>query len=297
MGYLSGPVNSLTDFQVEYAGLLMGPGTPYGLPPTWTFLDSAPARTTDTARAWGDGSWSGPDFADTATWQLPIEISPIPGIPFAAAVMQLRAVLAISQASRPLWVKIPGMALQGIRAKCTQRSIPIDHGFELGTLAVGAVQWRAPNPVWQSMPRANTLSPATNAAGLGFPLFTAYTGTGAVLDYGVTAAAPYAAVLTNSGNTAAAPVAVVSGPTAGFQLAVDGHIVAYSDTLSGTDQVTVDWATGRAYLSAAGSSPVDRTYLLTARDFTGLVPPSGSATVTYAGTGGTAVVTSADLWR
>jgi hypothetical protein len=174
------------------------------------------------------------------------------------------------------------MALQGIRAKCTQRSIPIDHGFELGTLAVGAVQWRAPNPIWQSMPRTVVLTPATNAAGLGFPLFAPYTGTAAVLDYGITVAAAYGAVLTNSGNV---------------QIAVDGHAISYSDTLAATDQVTIDWATGRAYLSTSGSAPVDRTYLLTARDFTGLVPAGGAVAITYAGTGGSAAVTSADLWR
>ena len=33
VGYLGSPINTLTDYQVEFNGLLMGPGTPYDVPP------------------------------------------------------------------------------------------------------------------------------------------------------------------------------------------------------------------------------------------------------------------------
>lgn len=295
MAYLTGPTRTLADFQVEYAGLLLGPGTPYDLPPTWTFLDSPPVKSMDTAKPWADGSWSGPDFADVIAWQIPVELAPDAGVSFADALSAYERTIAIAKASRPLWVKLPGRPVRGIPARVNQRSLPIDLGF--GQLIAGAVQWRAPNPIWQSLPRTVTLTPATSPAGLDFPLFDPAGADIAVLDFGAGGAASYAQVISNAGNTDAPPAAVATGPTAGFQVTINGRIVAYSDTLLAGDTVSLDWATGRAYLSVSGSAPVDRTYLLTARDFSGVIPAGGSATVTFAGTGGTCAVTTADLWR
>jgi hypothetical protein len=295
MAYLSGPVHSLADFQLEYAGLLMGAGTAYDLPPTWTFFDSAPVKSMEQQRPWGDGSWAGPDFADVATWQVPVEVVAAGGVTFPAAIAALMQACSISKASRPLWVKVPGFEARGIRARTAQRSLPMDLGW--GQYTLGAVQWRAPYPVWQSLPRQLTLKPSTGTAGLDFPLFTAYGGSSSpVLDYGLATAAAYAGIVTNAGNVDAPPVAVVTGPTNGWQLTLDGHIVASSMVLGAQDVVTVDYASGRAQLSSFGSAPVDRTTQLSGRDFAP-VPAGGISTVTFAGTGGSAAFTTADLWR
>jgi hypothetical protein len=295
VAYLSGPVHQLADFQLEYAGLLMGPGTAYDVPPTWSFLDSSPVRSMEQARVWGDGSWAGPDFADVATWQMPVELVAAPGVTFPQAVLGLMRAFTIAKASRPLWVKIPGMDVRGIPARTAQRSIPIDLGW--GQYSLGAVQWRAPGGVWQTLPRTLTLQPSTGPAALDFPLFATYGGSSTpVLDFGLATAAAYAGVLTNGGNTDAPPVVQVTGPTSGWQVTIDGHIVASSAVLGAQDVVTVDYATGRAQLSSYGSTPVDRTTQLSSRDFAS-VPAGGTSTATFAGTGGTAVITTADLWR
>ena len=47
VGYLGSPINILTDYQVEFNGLLMGPGTAYDIPPVWNFLDLAALKTMD----------------------------------------------------------------------------------------------------------------------------------------------------------------------------------------------------------------------------------------------------------
>ncbi|WP_043993548.1 hypothetical protein [Leifsonia xyli] len=74
MGYLTGPVNTLADYQVEFNGFLMRPGTAYDLPPGCDFFDMAAIKTMDQQRVWADGSWSGPDFAGVLTPTLPMNV-------------------------------------------------------------------------------------------------------------------------------------------------------------------------------------------------------------------------------
>lgn len=294
---LSGPVNALTDFQAEFNGLLMGPGTPYDFPPSLDWLDMPAVKTMDQARTGADGSWSGPDFADVRTITATVEIKAAPVSAFEAACVAYLQHFPVQTTDRPLWMKLPGFPIMGIGARVSKRTLPIDIGFELGTIATAAVQWRAPNPAWQSVARSASLQPGTATSGLHFPLFLPYSGSGTYLDFGTTSQAATSATLTNAGNTPARPYVTVSGPIlGGFTVAIDGHPVTYSADLASGDIVTIDYATGRATLSSGGSAAVDRTYLLTARNFTS-IPAGGSSTVTFGAASGTCTVTTADLWR
>jgi hypothetical protein len=172
MGYLTGPINTLTDFQVEFNGFLMGNGTPYEIPPTCDFLDMAAIKTMDQQRTWADGSWSGPDFADVVLPSMPVEISGATLAAFQANVAAFRNAFVPQTAPTPLWVKLPGMAVQGIPAKANKRSMPI--GLEWnGGFTAAAVQWRCPDPAWQSLPRSLVLAGGSaGSSGMVFPLFT-----------------------------------------------------------------------------------------------------------------------------
>lgn len=294
---LTGPSNTLTDFQAEFDGFLLGPGTPFTFEPNLDWLDMPALKTMDQARVAADGSWSGPDFADVRTITATIDISASPAAVFQAACAAYLQQFGVQTADLPLWMKLPGFPVMGIGARVTKRTLPIDIGFELSTLATAAVQWRSPNPAWQSLPRTTVLKPSTGASGLDFPLFTTWTtSTGNVLDFGVTSIGAYAAILTNAGNTDAAPLVAVQGPTNGWQITLDGHVIASTVPLAPNEVMTIDFATGRAQLSSYASSAVDRTYQLSSRDFA-VVPAGGHSTITYTGTGGTATVTTADLWR
>jgi hypothetical protein len=172
MGYLTGPINTLTDFQVEFNGFLMGNGTPYEIPPTCDFLDMAAIKTMDQQRTWADGSWSGPDYADVVLPSMPVEISGATLAAFQANVAAFRNAFVPQTAPTPLWVKLPGMAVQGIPAKANKRSMPI--GLEWnGGFTAAAVQWRCPDPAWQSLPRSLVLAGGSaGSSGMVFPLFT-----------------------------------------------------------------------------------------------------------------------------
>ena len=293
MGYLTGPVNVLTDYTVEYNGLLMGGTSAYEIPPAWNFLDMAALKTMDQARTWADGSWSGPDFSDVLLPDMPLEVTASSTVTFNAAVAALRSIFLPQLSAQPLWVKLPGMAAMGIAAKVNKRVIPIEMSW-IGGFSTAAVQWRCPDPVWQSVPR--TVSLAANGAtvsGLSYPLFVPASGTyvsPGALDFGSTAVATSSATLTNSGNSPAWPVVVVTGPAPSFTIILDGNTVAYGQAIPAGQTVTIDYKSGLATLTGN----LDRTYALTARNFTAVTVTSS---VLYSASSGTATVTVADMSR
>jgi hypothetical protein len=300
MGYIAGPVHTLADYQVEYDGFLMGAGTEFGLPPIWEFLDLAPLKTMDEARDWADGSYTGTDFADILTPSLDVEITGTSPADYAANVMAFRNQFTIGPAL-PLWVKLPGFDPFGIAAKVNKRVIPIDQTWE-SSLTVASLQWRMTDPVWQSVPRSSSLSASGSAlSGMVFPLLSWATGTYAVpgtIDFGSTATSSSGAILTNAGNADSWAYVVITGPCpGGFTVVLDGDSVTYSDDVPTGATVIIDYKSGTAQLVTGGGS-VDRTYVLTARNFSP-VPGESSATLQFlfAATSGSAVVSNADMWR
>ena len=294
MGYLTGPVNTLTDYQVEFNGFLLGPGTSYDIPPVWNFLDMAALKTMDQSRVWADGSWSGPDFADVLLPSMAVEVKGATQSAFTAAVQALQAAFAPNYVAVPLWVKLPGMPAMGIPAKTNKRNIPIDLTWN-GNFSQAAVQWRCPDPAWQSVPRSVTLSAAgSSVSGMVFPLFAPASGSyvqPGALDFGSTTVSSSAGVLTNSGNSPAWPVAVLSGPTTiPATIQVDGNAVTYSQPIPAGQTVTIDYKSGFATFTGG----VDRTYALTSRFFSAV---SSSSPVFYTADGGYATVTVADMSR
>ena len=294
VGYLGAPINNLADYQVEFNGLLLGPGTAYDIPPVWNFLDLAALKTMDQARVWADGSWSGPDFADVLLPSMSVEVKGSTAALFAAAVQALRTTFAPQLIAAPLWVKLPGMPAMGIAAKTNKRTIPIDLTWN-GNFSQAAVQWRCPDPVWQSVSRSINLS-ASGAAvsGMAFPLFTPATGTyvqPGFLDFGSSTVSGSGAILTNTGNTPAWPVVTLNGPTTiPATIQIDGNAVTYSQPIPAGQSVTVDYKSGYATLTGN----VDGTYALSSRLFTAV---SSSSPVFYTADGGNATVTIADVSR
>lgn len=294
LGYLGAPINILTDYQIEFNGLLMGPGTAYDIPPVWNFLDLAALKTMDQARVWADGSWSGPDFADVLLPSIPLEVKGSTAALFTAAVQALQAAFVPQLVAAPLWVKLPGMPAMGIAAKTNKRSIPIDLTWN-GNFSQAAVQWRCPDPVWQSVSRSTTLAASgTSVSGLAFPLFTPASGSyvqPGFLDFGSVAVSSSSGTVTNSGNTPAWPVVVLSGPTTvPATILIDGNAVTYSQPIPAGQSVTIDYKSGYAFLTGN----VDRTYALTSRMFSAV---SYSSPVFYTADGGYATVTVADVSR
>ena len=294
VGYLGSPINNLADYQVEFNGILMGPGTAYDIPPVWNFLDLAALKTMDQARVWADGSWSGPDFADVLLPEMSVEVKGATAALFVAAVQALRSAFAPQTIAAPLWVKLPGFPAMGIPAKTNKRKIPIDLTWN-GNFSQAAVQWRCPDPVWQSVSRTITVSASSLAvSGMVFPLFAPASGTyvqPGALDFGSTTVSSSSGILTNSGNSPAWPIVVLNGPTTvPATIQIDGNAVTYSQPIPAGQTLTIDYKSGRATLTGN----VDRTYALTSRQFSAV---SSTSSVFYSADGGNATVTVADMSR
>jgi hypothetical protein len=173
MTYIAPPVHTLADFQIEYNGLLMGNGTPYYLPPdgSWAFFDMAAVKTMDQARTWADGSWSGPDFADVALPSVNFHVDAADPVTFANLVAAFWQAFGPQAVSQPLWVKLPNMPVRGVAAKAHKRVLPATNIWS--THAEGALQWRCPDPAWQTASRSLVLTGGgAGASGMVFPLFT-----------------------------------------------------------------------------------------------------------------------------
>lgn len=296
MSYLTGPVNNLQDYQVEFNGFLMGPGTNYELPQgTADFLNMPPVKNMDVQRIWADGSFSGPDFADVFLPQLEVEVYG-PDLPtFQAAVLAFRNAFSPGAVALPFWVKVPGAPAMGLSAKVNKRDIPLTWGWN-GGLITAQLQFRVTDPVWQSVPRtAHVAASGSSQSGLVFPMFNVASGTyvvPGVADFGSTVVTSASATLTNAGNTPAWPVVTVPGPSAGFTVILDGNQVVYRTALQTSDSVSIDYATGLATLNGL----VDRTTSLGLRQFSA-VPAGGSSSLFLSAASGTGQATTADMWR
>jgi hypothetical protein len=285
MTYIAPPVHTLADFQIEYNGLLMGNGTPYYLPPdgSWAFFDMAAVKTMDQARTWADGSWSGPDFSDVALPSVNFHVDAADPVTFANLVAAFWQAFGPQAVSQPLWVKLPNMPVRGVAAKPHKRVLPATNIWS--THAEGALQWRCPDPAWQSIPRSLVLTGAGAAlTGMTFPLFAAVFD---VLDFGATGTAAASGTLTNAGNTPAWPVAVITAPGS---LIIDGFTVTYAQAIPAGQTVTIDYKAGTATLTG----DIDRTTQLTVRQFS---PVTSSSSVFFSAASGTATLTVADIWR
>lgn len=191
------------DWQIEFRGLLLGSGTPYG----WQSLEGWDQTVTlgNKPRNSGDGSYPGngrrPERVITWAFQMHPEAS---GFATAVAAVEQMAATVRDATEHPL-VIADRTATRMVYAKCSRLAMPRDRLFAAGIVKCG-LQWVASNPaklglVEQSVTIA---APSVGSGGLAYPL--AYP-----LTYG-TAGSPSNATCTNDGPEPADPVLTFAGP-------------------------------------------------------------------------------------
>lgn len=293
MSLLGAPSHVLSDWQVEYNGLVMGAGTDFELPPGLNVLDLAPVRTMDVQKLWGDGDYSGPDFADIGAVSIPVEIYGGTATQFAENVKAFRHTFGVQASPQPLWVKLPGQPLYGVGAKVSARNVNIDVTW--GTFATAAVQLRVTQPPWQE-PTQSLLFQAgdekllipggyVSTGALQFVLFE----TTGILNFGTpTQGVP---VLLEPGNAACYPLVVCYGPCDWFNVIVDNsYLVEFDGAVPAGSVCVIDYSTGTATLDGA-----DATAQLGAYEFT----PVSNGTLVTTNSDNTAaqiVVSWANMW-
>ncbi|MFG3284689.1 phage distal tail protein [Streptomyces sp. NPDC048111] len=135
------------DGQIQWAGLLFGPGTDYEIADSgltgWADLpglDSGDVLRPDQHGAWPGAQWSQPRTVTASVWLLP------DGREQAAAVAQrFRAATSVHYGEQWLAVRLHGETL-AVRARISQRSLPHDRMYVTHGAAKATVQWICADP-------------------------------------------------------------------------------------------------------------------------------------------------------
>ncbi|KOG89512.1 hypothetical protein ADK38_13890, partial [Streptomyces varsoviensis] len=135
------------DGQIQWAGLLFGPGTPYQIDSTgltgWDDLpglDSADVARPDQHGSWPGAQWAKPRTVSAAVWLLP-------GRPEQAAdvAREFRAATGVHDSEQWLAVRLHGETL-ACRARVDRRVIPLDRTYQTQGVAKATLQWLSTDP-------------------------------------------------------------------------------------------------------------------------------------------------------
>lgn len=290
------PADLITDDgQVQWAGLLMGPGTDYPVAAEGlTGWEELPALdTSDADRPSGHGGWPGSQWAQVRVVTATVWFAPAPEAStedVLATLRTLRAATAVKDEEEWLAVRLHGETL-AVRARVTQRVVPTDQQFAARHLAKMTLQWKASDPRrYETVQRGGTLVLPQPEPGLSWPLTWP-------LAWGAPASTGDLAV-ENTGSAPAQPVITFTGPCTQPRLAnrTSGDWLEYAITLAEDDELVVDTAEGtvtfngtasRRHTATPGSAPEEAFAL----------PPGTSQLSFRAGAGEARLAIATVSWR
>lgn len=246
------------DGQIQWAGLLLGPGTPYQIEAKgisgWDdlpALDTADVPRPDQHGAWPGARWAKPRTVGASVWLLP-EARRQAG----ATLREFRAATGLGGGEAWLAVRLHGETL-ACRARVSRRVVPQDRGYVTQGAAKTSLQWIATDPrrFETQERRAGTTLPKPES-GLLWQEPGGATGKGLAwpLDWG-TAGQAGTVGMANSGSATAHPVIELRGPVQRPQLTrlTDGRRISYDIALGAGDVLTVDTQAGTVLLNGTTS--------------------------------------------
>ncbi|MBG0853217.1 phage tail family protein [Streptomyces spinoverrucosus] len=250
------------DGQMQWAGLLLGPGTPYEIDrgglTGWEDLPEYDTGDADHPTA--HGAWPGARYAKPR--KVGGTVHTVPSANSAEASLTatriLRQALLLGDEERWLAVRLHGETL-AVRARISQRVLAADRTYATQGVSRASVQWYATDPRRYSVTEHTAVTGAPQPeSGLTWPLtWPLYWGEAASTG-DVTAA--------NGGSAPTHPVLTFTGPCAGPTVTdrTTARRLRYQITLAAGDELVVDTAAGtvtlngtasRRHTAAADSSP------------------------------------------
>jgi Phage tail protein len=249
------------DGQLQWAGLLMGPGTPYEIDSGGLtgWEDLPEYDTSDADRPTAHGAWPGSRYAKPRklggqVWLLPEDADTAA----LTAVRALRQALSLRDEERWLAVRLHGETL-AVRARVSQRVMPADRTYALQGVARAAVQWQADDPRRYLAEEQTASTPAPQPEpGLTWPLRWP-------LSFGQ-AISTGDATADNTGSAPTHPVITFLGPCDNPTVTdrSTGRRLRYEISLAAGDRLVVDTGAGtvvlnddasRRHTAAADSGP------------------------------------------
>ncbi|MFG2330578.1 phage distal tail protein [Streptomyces sp. NPDC048604] len=237
------------DGQIQWAGLLLGPGTPYAIDRQGLtgWEDLPEADSTDADRPTGHGAWTGAQYARPRRVAGTLWLLPGPGADPLDTLRTLRRALALQDREQWLAVRMHGETLL-VRARVVQRVIPADRQLLTGGPVRAAVQWLAADPRrYESAEQSARTGPPQPETGLVWPLTWP-------LDWGqpaVTGDVP----ADNDGSAPTQPLIVFHGPCGNPTVTErsTGRRLRYLIDLGPDDELVVDTAAGTVTLNGTAS--------------------------------------------
>lgn len=156
------------DGQVEWRGVLLGPGTAFGTVEITGWYDLPDMRGSDVPYSSRHGTYQGQQLTNPrqVTWNFKSRSRS--GL--SSAVAQLRQITAPAEApiEEPLVIRLDGTSLRCM-ARVIKRAIPTDTNYALG-YTNGAIMWEASDPRLYSAAETiySTALPASSGGGLDF---------------------------------------------------------------------------------------------------------------------------------
>lgn len=257
-----------SDYQMQWRGVTLGSGTPYGLRSLEGWTDLPSMRVGLPARSGRHGAHAGQFLAEhrtvTAQFVLAARRSD-----FQDQVRELRRVTASVEnaVEEPLVVRWDGRT-QMVRARCVRRSIPATHERYPQGFAVATIQWQASDPRLLQLPPVSTSTalPAPTSSGLVFPLvFPLVFGEGQ---------SGGSMQMYNDGNSTAWPVFTIRGPATAPRIfdATSGDSLEFAADYTVPDGQSIDIDTNLRTVTVSGSTVSRNTELVT-REWFGI--PAG----------------------
>ncbi|MFD1658883.1 phage tail protein [Streptomyces caeni] len=250
------------DGQMQWAGLLMGPGTPYEIDrgglTGWEDLPDY--DTSDADRPTAHGAWPGARYAKPrkvggTVWTLPAADDSASSL---AAMRALRQALLLGEEERWLAVRLHGETL-AVRARVGQRVLAADRTYTTQGVSRASVQWYATDPRRYAVAEQSAVTGAPQPeSGLTWPLtWPLYWGQ---------VAATGDVTITNDGSAPTHPLITFTGPCGNPTVTdrASGRKLRYGIALAAGDELVVDTAAGtvtlngsasRRHTAAADSSP------------------------------------------
>ncbi|MGW4030254.1 phage distal tail protein [Streptomyces sp. NPDC004838] len=236
------------DGQMQWAGLLIGTGTPFAVDRSgltgWEDLpeyDSSDAERPTSHGAWPGARYAKPRKVGGTVWMTP-EAGTAP-----AAVYALRQALALSDEERWLAVRLHGEVL-AVRARVSQRVVPADRVFATQGAAKASVQWLATDPRrYLVNEQLATTGPPEPESGLTWPLTWP-------LNWGQ-AKSTGDVMAENTGSAPTNPVIVFRGPCTMPTVTerVSRRRLRYAIDLTAADVLEVDTGAGTVMLNNSAS--------------------------------------------
>ncbi|MER7036835.1 phage tail protein [Streptomyces microflavus] len=283
--YETAPGSLITrDGQIQWAGLLMGPGTPYEIDRTgitgWDdlpTLDTGDVSRPDRHGAWPGAQWAQPRLVGATVWLLPRTVRDARGV-----AAGFRDATGADGGEDWLAVRLHGETL-AVRARISRRVVPQDRTFVVHGASKASLQWTATDPrrFGSALREARTHLPVAEP-GLLWPEEAGETGLGLQwpLDWGVPDPADGATGATgtcaaaNGGSATAHPLIEFRGPVRRPTLTrlTDGRQLQYDIVLGPQDVLSVDTEAGTVLLNASASRLYTATPASAPEQLFGLVP-------------------------